>query len=108
MSIDTTESFEEQIAACTSAEDVHQVCLHFEEKRGTLTRDRDGSIHLASEAASAATTVQPHPALAVREDHLRERVLYLSGNSRIVITATTQTELDETETRLRAAFAGQQ
>jgi hypothetical protein len=102
MSIDTTKSFEEQIAAATSAEEIHQICLNREVEQGTLTQDRDGTVHPVVAPAAARPSAPAAP--AVREDHLREKVVYPSGNVRVVITGVTDEEIVEAEKRIRAAY----
>ena len=70
--------------------------------QGALTQDRDGTVHRAVEPlASPPAPVAP----AVRADHLREKVVYPSGNVRVVITGTTNEEIIEAEKRIRAAYA---
>lgn len=105
MSIDPKKSFEEQLAEATSPEDIRQICINREVAARRMTVDRDGTTRLVMEPAPTGPTVQPHPALAVREDHLREKVVYPSGNVRVVITGTTDAEIVEAEKRIRAAYA---
>jgi hypothetical protein len=103
--IDTTKSFDQQIAEAQTPAEIRELCINREVAQGTLTQERDGTVHPVVEPARAGPSALPAP--AIRADQLREKVVYPSGNVRVVITGLTDEEISEAEKRIRAAYAQQ-
>jgi hypothetical protein len=101
-SIDNSKSFEQQIAEASTPAQLREICINREVAKGNLKQDRDGSVHPVVEPAPAA----PAPPTHVDNDWGFSRVVYV-GNSRFELNASSKERLDDQESRIRAAFAGQ-
>ena len=98
---------DDAVNGASSYEEMRERLLATMAKQGTIIRDRTDSSNTQVVPQAPAFDMPASESGRIRPDQMRERVLYPSGNVRLVIVGSSEEELDAQEAQIRAAFGSQ-